>query len=90
MVGSVCILCEQVANWLQHIAVPFELLAIIFVFWDRRIYLSDTERPFRASLAGMTLPKVNRIKGFYFAVFFAISAFAMELYQLATLRFGCA
>ena len=87
--SDVCFFNDQASEVLQHVAVVLELSAMYLVYRDRRIYVSDTGRQFRASVAGVTMPKKNRVPEFRSALIVGAVAVTFELYQLATQYLGC-
>ncbi len=89
MVISECIFDQQVSDYLQHVAVAFEISAVVLLILDRRNYQSDTGRQFRASIAGATLPKKTRSTEFRIAIGVGVLAVLMEIYQLLTQYLGC-
>jgi len=78
-----CFFNVETSNFLQHIAVFFEVVAIYLLYRDRRIFDSDKGRIARISMMTHGLaPKKDRSIEFRVAVAVGLVAVGMEIYQL--------
>jgi len=79
---SACFFNQQASDCLQHVAIVFEVMAIVMLIRDRYLYKLDTGRQQRASGVGVTLPRKRRSTEFWTAVVVGGFAVLMEIYQL--------
>jgi len=87
---EVCFFNEQASNCLQHIAVFFEIGAMLLILRDYKLRESDLAKKGRGTaLTGMSIPHAKRTKGFIFGLVIGGLAILMESYQLASQYFGC-
>ena len=84
-----CLFDQSVSDVLQHIAVVFEVTAIVLVCWDFRVYRNDVLRQQRAAGAHTALPVKNRVNRLTAALVIGVIAVSFELYQLATQYWAC-
>lgn len=87
---SECFFNQPASDFLQHLALVFEITAIWLVWRDYTIFRSDVARTGRMGmLTGLPGPRKSRRVGL--AVAFTIGGIAilMEIYQLATQYLGC-
>lgn len=87
---SECFFNQQVSDYLQHIAIFFEVSAIFLVWRDFRMYESDVGATGRMTMmTGLSGPKKNRKPQLVSAFVIGGIAVLLEAYQLATQYFGC-
>jgi len=86
---NVCFFNQQVSEFLQHIAVIFEVSAIYLVWRDYKIRESDLSKKSRAAIAGRNVPHAKRTKGLIFALVIGAIAICMEVYQLVSQYLAC-
>ena len=86
---NVCFFNQQVSEFLQHIAVIFEVSAMYLVWRDYKIRESDLSKKGRAAIAGQHVPHAKRTNELIFAFVIGAIAVCMELYQLASQYSGC-
>ena len=80
---------NEVANFIQHIAVIFEVLSLVLVIYDLKCHKKDRGlNPLRMVTSGYISGIKDRSKGFYIGIGLASLAILMELYQLACIYFA--
>ncbi len=90
MVGSECFFDQQISDYVQHVAIFFEVMAIYLVWRDFQMFESDVVATgLRAMVTGMSGPKTNRKPQLTKALVIGAFAVALEAYQLATQYPGC-
>lgn len=79
---------NDTANFIQHIAIVFEILGLFLVIRDLKHHKKDKKPSALAMGTGGFLTGIrDRSKGFYFGIALATLAIFMELYQLACIYF---
>ena len=86
---DVCFFNQQMADFLQHIAVFLEVSAVYLVYRDYKIRESDLAKKGRSAMAGLYTPHVKRTNELIFAYVIGTIAVCMEFYQLASQYWGC-
>ena len=74
---------NDIANFLQHIAIIFEVSAVVMVVFDLKHHQKDKGlSPLRMATQGYISGIKDRSNWFFIGIFLAAIAILMELYQL--------
>ena len=86
-----CFFNEDASNFLQHVAITFEIVAVYLVFHDHQRWLGDARSHQRRAAIpfGTAVPLNKRSKELRIAIVIGLLAIDMEGYQLITLHWGC-
>ena len=80
---------NDIADFLQHIAIIFEISAGILVWYDLRQHRKDRGlTPLRIATSGYMSGIRDRSNWFYIGIGLAVIAIIMELYQLGCIYFA--